>query len=120
MLGINDADESLYESKTEFVSDYMALISQFQSLPGKPAVYIVEPPPIFNISIDLCGTIFAQTVLPGVKEVANQTGLPLIDAYTPLLSHPEYFVDGIHPKAEGAQIIASTVYAALKPQIEKT
>jgi lysophospholipase L1-like esterase len=114
MLGTNDADKTLNESQADFVSDYVALLLQFQALPNKPAVYIVEPPPIYNSTVNLSGTIFAQTVLPGIKEVANQTGLPLIDAYSPLVGYPDYFVDGIHPKAEGAQIIAEAVYAALK------
>jgi lysophospholipase L1-like esterase len=113
MLGTNDADKTLNETQTDFVSDYIALLSQFQMLPNKPAVYIVESPPIYNSTANLSGAIFAQMVLPGIKEVANQTGLPLIDAYTPLLGHPDYFIDGIHPKAEGAQIIAETVYSAI-------
>jgi acyl-CoA thioesterase-1 len=114
MLGTNDADITLNESQASFVADYVTLLSEFRQLPNKPAVYIVEPPPIYNNSANLSGVIFAQTILPGIKEVANQTGLPLIDAYTPLLGHPDYFVDGVHPKAEGAQIIAEAVYAALK------
>jgi hypothetical protein len=68
MLGINDADESLNESKTEFVSDYLALISQFQSLPGKPAVYIVEPPPIFNISLNLAAQSSPKQFCPASKK----------------------------------------------------
>jgi lysophospholipase L1-like esterase len=114
MLGTNDADLTLNESQADFVSDYIALLSQFQSLPSKPAVYMVAPPPIYNSSANLSSANFVQTILPGIREVANQTGLPLIDAYTPLLGYPDYFVDGIHPKAEGAQIIAEAVYAALK------
>jgi acyl-CoA thioesterase-1 len=114
MLGTNDADTTLNVTQTAFVSDYIALLSEFQTLPNKPAVYIVQPPPIYNSTANLSDTIFAQTVLPGIKEAANLTGLPLIDAYTPLLGHPDYFVDGIHPKAEGAQIIAEAVCARLK------
>ncbi len=114
MLGTNDADITLNESQASFIADYTALLSQFQLLPSKPAINIVEPPPIYASNTNLSSTIFTQTVLPGIKAVANQTNLPLIDAYTPLLGHPDYFVDGIHPKAVGAQVIAETVYAALK------
>jgi len=113
MLGTNDADQNLNETKAEFVSDYANLLSVFQSLPSKPQIYIVQPPPIFNSSTNLSSELFAQRIIPGIKETANHTGLPLIDAYTPLVGHPDYFIDGVHPKVEGAQIIADAVYAAL-------
>ena len=33
--------------------------------------------------------------------------LSIINVYKPLISHPQYFPDGIHPDSEGAQIIAN-------------
>ncbi len=115
MLGTNDANQHLNETKIEFVSDYVNLLCIFQSLPSKPKIYIVQPPPIFNNSANLSSELFAQMVMPGIKEATNHTGLPLIDAYTPLVDHPDFFVDGVHPKVEGAQLIANAVYAALDP-----
>ena len=35
--------------------------------------------------------------------------MPLIDNNSPLLNHPEYFSDGVHPNEQGAGIIATTV-----------
>jgi lysophospholipase L1-like esterase len=37
----------------------------------------------------------------------------LIDAYTPLLDKPEYFIDGVHPTYEGAMLIANEVYKTI-------
>jgi acyl-CoA thioesterase I len=113
MLGTNDADQTLNETTAEFVADYVTLLSAFQSLPNKPQVYIVQPPPIYNVSLSLSGELFAERVIPGIREVATQTGLPLIDAYSPLLGHPDLFIDGVHPTAGGAQLIANAVYAAV-------
>ena len=113
MLGTNDADQTLNETNAQFVSDYITLLAAFQSLPTKPQVYIVQPPPIYNVSINLSGELFAQRVQPSITEVAHQTGLTVIDAYTPLLGHPDLFIDGIHPKAEGAQLIANSVYTTV-------
>jgi acyl-CoA thioesterase I len=45
--------------------------------------------------------------------VANQLGLPTIDVYAPLLDHPEYFFDGVHPNNEGSIIIAEKIYSAV-------
>ena len=55
----------------------------------------------------------SRSLYLALKQVANETGLPLIDVYTPMLDHPEYFPDGVHPNNEGAQIIANTIYYAL-------
>jgi lysophospholipase L1-like esterase len=54
-----------------------------------------------------------QNVIPGIQQVANELHLPTINVYSSLLNHSDLFYDGVHPRAEGAQIIADTVYAAL-------
>ncbi len=113
MLGTNDADANLNESSVKFISDYTALIAQFQSLPSKPEVWLVEPPPIYQNTVDLSGLLLFQKIIPDIKIIANQTGCRLIDANTPLAGHEELFIDGVHPTNEGAQIIADTVYSAL-------
>jgi acyl-CoA thioesterase-1 len=102
MLGTNDADQTLN-----------SLLDAFHNLPTNPEVYIMQPPPIFNTSINLSGELFAHIVQPGISEVVNQTGLTVIDAYSPLVGHPDLFIDGVHPKAEGAQVIADAVYATV-------
>jgi lysophospholipase L1-like esterase len=113
MLGTNDADRTLNETKQQFIADYITLLSAFESLPNKPQIYIAQPPPIYNVSLSLSGEIFASMVQPSIAEVARQTGITVIDAYTPLLGHPDLFIDGIHPTAAGAQLIADAVYAAV-------
>lgn len=112
MLGTNDADPDLNESKSDFVSNYVDLITEFQSLASEPEIWIVKPPPIFD-GVNLSQEVFLERVIPGIHEVVNQTGLPLIDLYTPLIGHPDYFIDGIHPKVAGAEIIANVIYEAL-------
>ncbi|MCL4430643.1 MAG: GDSL-type esterase/lipase family protein [Candidatus Bathyarchaeota archaeon] len=119
MLGTNDADNDLNISKEQFISDYLSLLSEFQSLSSKPKVYIVLPPPIFENDANLNGTLLTQMIIPSISEVANVTGVSLVDAYTPLLDHPDYFGDGVHPKVEGAQVIADAVYSVLALDLSK-
>ena len=57
-------------------------------------------------------------IIPAIEQVANQTNLPLIDVYTPLLDHPEYFKDGVHLNDEGSQVVANIIYNALILQLE--
>ena len=112
-LGTNDANTDHNKTNAGFIADYTKLISEFQALSSNPQVYLVLPPPVFSNNAGLSQTYFADNVIPSIRQVASQTGLPLIDAYTPLLDHSEYFGDGVHPTVEGARIIADVVYAAL-------
>ena len=115
MLGTNDARTDNYQQIGTFVADYERMLSRIENFTSKPQIFIVEPPPIYNNSINLNGTDFSQGVIPRIQQVANAMNLPLINVYTPMLNHPEYFSDGVHPNSEGAQVIANIIYNAIKP-----
>ena len=122
MLGTNDAQSNLFQYNTTFVDDYITLIEAFQSRPSSPKILLVQPPPVFS---DQSGRIspkyFEETILPGIKQVAIQTNLPLVDTYSLLINYPEYFPDGIHPTLTTnnrgnepvAQIIATAIHQAM-------
>jgi len=113
MLGTNDADATLNETRTQFISDYAVLVTQFQQLPTNPVVWLVAPPPIYQNDYDLCGSLLFEQIIPDIQQIANQTGCGLIDAHTPLVDLPELFLDGVHPNNEGAKLIADAIYVAL-------
>jgi lysophospholipase L1-like esterase len=113
MLGTNDASAANYQYIDNFAADYKKLIGEFQSLASKPEVWLVKPPPIFNNGSGLSTKDFVQGVIPRIEQVANELGLPLIDVYTALINHPEYFRDGVHPNGEGAKLIANVIYRAI-------
>jgi acyl-CoA thioesterase I len=113
MLGTNDARTNVYQQIINFTTDYERVINRTQGWNSTRQIFLVIPPPIFNNTLDLNGTIFVEDVIPRIEQVANDLGLPIIDVYTPLLNHPEYFPDGVHPNKEGARIIANTVYKAI-------
>jgi len=116
MLGTNDADPTLNESNSAFVADYVQLVSQFQGLATKPKVWIVNPPPIFNNTVGLSGEFLLQNIIPDIKQVANATGVSVIDAYTPLVNHSAYFLDGVHPDINGSMTVATVVYNSVFSQ----
>jgi acyl-CoA thioesterase I len=113
MLGTNDANPALKLNISSFVSNYIQLIGKFQELNSKPKVWIVEPPPIFNNGTGLSTENFDTYIIPAIQQVANKTNLSLIDVYTPLLHHPEYFKDGVHLNYDGSQVVANIIYNAL-------
>jgi acyl-CoA thioesterase I len=112
MLGTNDADPTLNESNAVFVADYVRLVSQFQGLASKPKVWVVNPPPIFNNTVGLSGEFLLQNIIPDITQVANATGVSIIDVYTPMVDHPAYFLDGVHPDVNGSVTVATVVYDA--------
>jgi len=113
MLGTNDARTDNYQQINTFVTDYERMISTIRALDNRPQIFLVEPPPIFNNTLDLNGTNFVDGVIPRILQVANALNLPIINVYTPLLNHPEYFPDGVHPNSQGAQLIANIIYDAI-------
>jgi hypothetical protein len=113
LLGTNDARADNYQSIDEFVADYKQLVGELQALESNPKIYLVKPPPIFENELELSNDNLVGGVIPRVEQVANDLGLSLIDVYTPLVGHPEYFVDGVHPNFDGASVIANQMYKAL-------
>jgi acyl-CoA thioesterase I len=117
MLGTNDARSNLDGQINNFTSNYEFMLEHMingtKPFTGQPLIFLVIPPPIFENNLNLTSTIYTQEIIPHIQQIANSTGLPLIDVYTPLVNHPEYFPDGVHPNSVGAQIIANTVYTAI-------
>jgi lysophospholipase L1-like esterase len=118
MLGTNDARSDVYPDMERFVADYERLISKFQALKSNPQIFLVKPPPILNNDLNISCSDFLDGVIPAIEQVANETGLPLIDVYTPLLNHPEYFVDGVHLNAEGGEVVANLIAQTITAPVE--
>jgi lysophospholipase L1-like esterase len=116
MLGTNDAIPAWYEKIENFVEDYKTLIRQFDK--GNTQVWLVRPPPIYDDSLGPKASNLVEGVLPRIEQVAGELDLPLIDVYSQMFGHPEYFTDGVHPTAEGADVIATTIYQALLNQAD--
>jgi lysophospholipase L1-like esterase len=116
MLGTNDADPTLHESNSAFVADYVKLVTQLQGFSSKPKVWIVDPPPIFNNTVGLSGSLLVLNIIPDIEQVANATGASLINVYNPLVNHSAYFLDGVHPDINGSMTVAAVVYDSLVSQ----
>lgn len=115
MLGTNDSKSGNWDA-AKFNADYRALVAEYWNLATQPEVYVCLIPPVYspNAFGPTFEPVFIQnTVVPAIREIATQTGMPLVDNNAPLLNHPEYFSDGVHPNAQGAAIIASTVATAV-------
>jgi acyl-CoA thioesterase I len=113
MLGTNDARSDNYQKIGNFTANYERMLNRTMLWNSTQQVFLVIPPPIFTNNLDLNSTSYVDGIIPLIRQVAKDLGLPLIDIYTPLVDHPEYFPDGVHPNSAGAQIIANTIYQAI-------
>jgi lysophospholipase L1-like esterase len=113
ILGTNDARTYPYLQIDRFLGDYKRLIQRIENFSGKPKIFLALPPAVFENTLNISISTFTQEIIPRIQQVASDLNLPVIDVYSPLANHPEYFTDGVHPNAEGAQIIANTIYKAI-------
>lgn len=114
MLGTNDASSDVYENIGVFEVDYKELINEFQAIESKPEIWVANPPPIFNDVFGPSNDNLVQGIIPSIKRAADELRLPIIDVYSALVNHPEYFFeDGVHPNLEGAKAIAIEVKNAI-------
>ena len=54
--------------------------------------------------------------VPICRRVAEEKGVPVIDVHSAFEGKNELFIDGCHPNAKGASLIAETIHAAADRQ----
>ena len=122
MLGSNDTRTKNWRGVEDYVADYKAVIASYLRLESVEQIYIMSPPPAFrvhgknpyNINPELLETVVRDAVV----DIAEELGLNYIDLYGLFEGKKNLFVDGAHPTAEGAKMIAQTVYASLTENSE--
>ncbi|WP_308992185.1 GDSL-type esterase/lipase family protein [Mariniflexile litorale] len=110
MLGTNDTKSQNWDNyKSEFKSDYESLIDTLQSTNKNAKIFLVIPVPVCKDNYGIRNDIL-NLEIPIINEIADEKGLSVIDANTPLLSSCNYFNDGVHPNDLGAKAIAKMIY----------
>jgi acyl-CoA thioesterase I len=119
LLGTNDARADTIGLIENFTQDYTSIIREIQTLQhnSKAQIYLVKPPPIQENSLNFSNIYLASEIITRIETIAKEQNLPVIDLYTPLLNHPEYYLtDGVHLNSQGAQAIANIIYQTIKNQ----
>lgn len=115
-LGLNDTDPRNWPNyRDEFIPDYKALIDTLRAVNADVKIWICRMTPIFDRHRRFkSGTRdWFWQIQDAIEKVAQLCNVGLIDLHEPLYNRPDLFADALHPDAEGAQIIANTVYAAI-------
>ncbi len=107
-LGINDV-MAWSNSGAQFVDDYEALLDDYRALPDPPEILIWSPiAPLFP-GQRFYGDQRVDEIQQALKRIARKKKTTGIDLHEPLVDHPDYFPDGIHPNPAGAALIAAIV-----------
>ncbi len=115
-LGLNDTDPRNWPHyRDEFVRDYLQLIDTFRVANPDCRIWICRMTPITNVHHRFkSGTRdWYEQIQKAIEHVSRVADVPLIDLQEGLYNRPDLLPDALHPVAEGAGILARTVYSAL-------
>jgi lysophospholipase L1-like esterase len=114
MLGTNDTKPRNWDAHSgEFIDDYKALIAGFQALPSKPRIWICKPVPSFPGNWDIADKVLVEEINPKIEQIADETGVGLIDMHAAHAGDADLYPDKVHPNAEGAGKLAATIHETL-------
>ena len=108
-LGTNDIKSTIWKGDETFVTAYQHMIDTLWALPSKPLIVLCLPATSYRTNDHLDSNITSQAI-PLIRQVAKKNKLQVIDLHTPTSGQPERFPDQLHPDAQGAGIIAHTLY----------
>jgi acyl-CoA thioesterase I len=108
-LGTNDTKPNNWKHKSDYATDYLAMITEFRKLPSKPRIWLCLPVPAYPERWGIRDTVIKGEVVPLVLQVAKTSKTTAIDLYTALSNKPKMFPDKIHPNAEGAAVMAKVI-----------
>ena len=115
MLGTNDTKRRNWDPNI-FRRDYTELVKTYMALPARPRVILIAPIRIhLPFKIPLLG-LYPETmeegVRPAIREIAAKLGLELVDLVD-LFPDSTYMMDGVHPQAAGARLLAEAIYRSV-------
>lgn len=112
MLGTCDVVEP--EKLAAYESDLGTLVDHFKALPSRPRVWLATPPPIPTLRQWKLNRRLNRHVIPAIHRVARTHRAQVIDVNAALRGRADLFPDDLHPNAAGADLIARTVWEALR------
>ncbi|MDD6021277.1 MAG: GDSL-type esterase/lipase family protein [Oscillospiraceae bacterium] len=117
MLGTNDSKPYNWINRESFINDYEKIIGSYLKLRSNPKIFIMIPPTPFpvlgKVRYEIDADVVVNEICPAARQIADEMGFDVIDVNALLKDKPELFVDGLHPNAEGAELIAKLVYKTI-------
>lgn len=115
-LGINDTDPRNWPNyRDEFIGDYRALMQSLREVNPKCRFILARMTPLSDRHWRFeSGTRdWHAEIQLAIECIAKAEGVQLIDFHEPLYPYPYMLEDAVHPNAEGAAVLAKTVYEGI-------
>ena len=109
LCGTNDVLQKTPDLVAELTANLKSM-DQIAKEAGIPVV-LSELPPASSGGVNFDATIAA--VNAAIVQMGAQQGDVVVDYYSPMLGHPEYFADGVHPNATGYAVMERALSAAV-------
>jgi lysophospholipase L1-like esterase len=100
LCGTNDILQNTSNLTTELTANLQAMARIATN--ANIEVVLSELPPATSNGVDLDAV---NAVNSAIIALAARDGYLLVDYNTPMVGHPEYFVDGVHPNAAGYAVM---------------
>lgn len=113
MLGTNDSKPYNWDAQ-EFERDLAVLLGKYVKWVGSRNVIVLKPPTAHEVNGETAYDIQEKHILeelPIIDRIVGRLGIQALDLHEYTAGHPEWFVDGVHPNAEGNRAIASFIHA---------
>lgn len=115
-LGINDTDPRNWPNyRDEFIGDYRSLMNDFRKVNLNVRFLLARMTPLSHRHPRFkSGTRdWHAEIQQAIETIARAEKVQLIDFHEPLYPYPYILKDAVHPDAEGAEILAKTVYEGI-------
>ena len=115
-LGINDTDPRNWPNyRDEFIGDYRSLMNDFRKVNPNVRFLLARMTPLSHRHPRFeSGTRdWHAEIQQAIETIARAEKVQLIDFHEPLYQYPYILKDAVHPDAEGAEILAKTVYEGI-------
>ena len=113
-LGTNDSKFENWLNREQFVKDYTDLIRIFENLDSRPKVYICYPIPAYSQGWGIDNKVISKDMKHMIDIISERTDVQIIDLHRPMINQFNFFIDSVHPNADGAFVIAYEIYSILK------
>ena len=118
-LGHDDARKPNQKHLGAFAAGLKKMVRELQSLDSHPKIFLMTPTKAHSTAWDNDDEAIRTRVNPAIRQVAQETGVSLIDLYSATEADGAYYPDGIHPDANGAGHLAEIVCKAISGKTVK-
>ena len=125
MLGTNDSKLKHWKGNADqFEKDLQELLKLVHKVGRRAKVFVCLPPPSFSgkelsKGDGISGERIKEEIIPIIEKVVKKhKEVTLIDVFSAMREHPDYFADGVHPNIKGADYLAKFLYKEIKPALK--